>query len=227
MLRGGGLAALTALAALILAPAASAQYPPSPPGMGGGGEPGGAEPAAEIEARGNAFTGGLEFFPDDVSVAVGELVRWRNTDQFVPHTATEDHFLWRETGTYGEPSPYVGFGPGETRDRSFEAGAFSYFCEVHPEDMHGVVRVPVSLRQARGARLKATWETEELPEDEVFDVQRREGKKWQTVLDGTRKSSKTFASEEGKAEQFRARLRFADEEKGASGWSPTAKLKVK
>lgn len=202
-----------------------AQYPPNPPGMGGGGE-GSAEPAAEVEARGDAVDGNLGFVPNDVSVEVGDLVRWRNVDDIAPHTATEQHFLWRLTGDYGIP-PFTGFGPGETRERNFEAGTFNYFCEVHgAESMSGVVRVPVELRQARGERVKAKWGTEELPEGQVFDVQRRKGEKWQTVLKGTRALKETFDSKVGKTEQFRARLREAADRSAASDWSPPAKLKV-
>src|SRR4051794_4927278 len=90
-------------------------------------------PAAEVDANGNAVVpGSLGFDPVEVSVKVGEIVRWTNTDSSVPHTATEDHGLWRLSGTYGSPGPFQGFGPGESVERRFEAGTHHYYCEVHP-----------------------------------------------------------------------------------------------
>src|SRR5438270_13416906 len=104
------------------------------------------QPAADVKAEGNAFTGGLKFDPPKVSVKVGQIVRWTNTDKFVPHTATEDHGLWDLAGTYGmTPANPAGFGPGETRTRVFEAGTEHYYCRVHPQPMHGVVPAPVAL----------------------------------------------------------------------------------
>src|SRR5207237_3176522 len=98
------------------------------------------QPAADVKAEGNAFTGGLKFDPPKVSVKVGQIVRWTNTDKFVPHTATEDHGLWDLAGTYGmTPANPAGFGPGETRTRVFEAGTEHYYCRVHPQPLHRVV----------------------------------------------------------------------------------------
>jgi plastocyanin len=76
-------------ACLALASAAFAQYPPAPPAPA---QPEG-QPAASVNANGNAFTGGLSFTPFSVTVPVGGVVRWTNTDMLVPHTATEDHGL--------------------------------------------------------------------------------------------------------------------------------------
>lgn len=124
-----GVAAIAIGALMALAPSASA-----------------AAPAATVNAEGNVFTGGLQFDPASVSVHVGDTVRWVNTDRIVPHTATEDHGLWDLSGSYGAtPANPPGFGPGETRDRVFEAGTEHYYCKVHPQQMHGVVAVPVEL----------------------------------------------------------------------------------
>src|SRR6059058_3132731 len=100
------------------------------------GAAGDAKPAAEVNAEGNAFTGGLKFDPAKVGVKVGQVVRWTNTDFLVPHTATEDHGLWDLGGTYGgTPANPSGFGPGESRSRVFEAGTQNYYCRVHPKQM--------------------------------------------------------------------------------------------
>jgi plastocyanin len=109
-----------------------------------------AAPAAaatkDIGANGNIFTGGLSFTPTEVTVAVGDVVRWRNTDFLVPHTATENHKLWDLGGSYGAtPLSPPGFGPGTTVSRPFEAGSQSYYCVVHPQPMKGRIDVPVTL----------------------------------------------------------------------------------
>src|SRR3954463_9732493 len=104
----------------LAAPAAQAQYGYGPPsGSSGSGSGAAAEqgqPAADVKAEGNPFSGGLAFDPPNVAVKVGEIVRWTNTDQAVPHTATENHGLWDLAGTYGnEAIAPTGFGPGESR----------------------------------------------------------------------------------------------------------------
>jgi plastocyanin len=214
-------------------------------------------PAASINAEGNVFTGGLRFNPDSARVKVGDLVRWTNTDFLVPHTATEDHGLWNLTGTYGAtPATPPGFAPGETRERRFAAGTWSYFCEVHPTQMHGTIVVPVDLssrpagkhkkkrkgkrhgRLAGAAKKKrkrgklfeivAVWGAEDLPRGQVFDVQARQGSgDWKTVLDGTRDQRGTFpGGPRGTSWTFRARVRRDGEASRASGYSPDATITV-
>src|SRR3954453_15844308 len=109
-----------------------------------------APPAVTIKAEGNAFTGGLQFDPATGTVRVGDTVQWMNTDAVVPHTATEDHGLWDLDGTYGAtPANPPGFGPGETRERVFEAGTHNYFCRVHPTQMRGTIAVAPTLAVQR------------------------------------------------------------------------------
>lgn len=177
----------------------------------------------EVGANGNVFTGGLSFTPAEISGRVGDVVAWTNTDPLVPHTATEDHGLWEETGTYGQtPANPPGFGPGERRERTFEAGTFNYFCEVHPDDMRGVVRVkPIVKRIGRAnKRLRVTWAPGPPADGQVFDVERRKKGEWRTVREGTTASKDTFAGKHG---SFRARLRLAADASAASDWSPPGK----
>src|SRR3954471_18737538 len=104
----------------------------------------------EVGANGNVFTGGLSFTPARLTLAGGDTVRWRNTDNIVPHTATEDHGLWDLTGSYGStPANPPGFGPGEIRERVFEAGTHAYFCRVHPTQMRGTIAVAPTLAVQR------------------------------------------------------------------------------
>ena len=85
---------------------------------------------ATIELRAAAFE------PENVTVAAGAAVRWSNIDGF-------DH-----TVTAGAPdAPAEGvfrseLAAGDTFQRTFdEAGAFPYFCEIHPVNMTGTVTV--------------------------------------------------------------------------------------
>jgi len=210
---------LTALLVGVFAVSGHAQYEPPPEES---------DPDAEVNANGNAFVpGSLNFDPAMVRVPVGGVVRWTNTDQFVPHTSTEDHGLWRLSGSYGSPGPYQGYGPGESVERPFEAGTHHYYCEVHPEDMRAVVEVPVTLKQARGHRARAIWSPTAAAEGLVFDVQRRRtGRAWRTLADGTTARKKTFDLRRGaKRWRVRARLRSADDEAKATDWSPVASIR--
>lgn len=216
-MRGVG-AVLGLLATLALAGAARAGYPGD-----GGGTPEGGGAAAHVDADGNAFTGGLRFDPAQVSVAVGDVVAWTNTDPLVPHTATEDHGLWALTGSYGgTPFNPPGFAPGETRQRAFEAGTFNYYCEVHPVEMRGVVRAAPTVKRLgtqRAPRLRVIWSPGPPADGQVFDVERKRHGHWKTVREGTTDRKGGFAGGHGK---FRTRLRLADDPTAASGWSPVA-----
>jgi plastocyanin len=210
-----------------------------------------APPAATVKAEGNAFTGGLQFDPASVTVRVGDTVQWVNTDRVVPHTATEDHGLWDLAGTYGQtPANPPGFGPGETRERVFEAGTAHYYCKVHPQQMHGVVAVPVELSEgglvtaARSTRRRhrtghhrrttartsfrtvtAAWASGPPQQGLVFDVQRRlGGGPWQSWQTGTGAASGTFRAQQGETWSVRARLRRASDPSAATDFSPTASI---
>jgi plastocyanin len=231
-----------AAACLALVPAVSAQYPPAPPTPA----PPGGQPAASVNANGNAFTGGLSFTPASVTVAVGGVVRWTNTDVLVPHTATEDHGLWDLGGSYGQtPANPPGFAPGASVQRAFEAGTAHYYCRVHPVQMHGVVAVPVSLAldkqvvtrhvRGRGHRRRrtirravytvvATWATQQPAPGEVFDVQVARGSgAFQPLLTATTQTTaRVPAVGRGTVTHVRARLRRAADAAAATDWSPDA-----
>ncbi|HVE67479.1 MAG TPA: plastocyanin/azurin family copper-binding protein, partial [Solirubrobacteraceae bacterium] len=116
------------------------------------GSAGAQEPApVEVRAQGNPFydSANLRFSPAAVTAAVGQTVRWTNTDTTVPHTATEDHDLWDLGGSYGAtPANPPGMAPGTSVGRRFEAGVHRYHCRIHAS-MNGVVSVPVLLATAR------------------------------------------------------------------------------
>ena len=216
-------------AALAGAPAASGQ--------------GGSEPAASVNANGNAFSGGLSFTPADVTVPLGGVVRWTNTDFLVPHTSTEDHGLWDLTGDYGPPGGPYGYAPGESVERPFEAGTHKYFCRVHPEDLRGSVAVAPEVllirrrerrRTRRGRRrvvvlerISARWAVLPPPEGLAFDVERRKnGGAWLGFREGTRAILGNFRSSNRRRDtwEIRARLRKADDASSATEWSPVASV---
>jgi plastocyanin len=187
------------------------------------------EPAAEVDANGNAFVpGSLGFDPVKVRVPVGGVVRWTNTDQTVPHTSTEDHGLWRLSGSYGAPGPFQGYGPGESVERPFEAGTHHYYCEVHPEDMRAVVEVPVTLRKKPGRpRATAVW-SESAPDEGLgFEVQRRRnGGPWRTLFATTTEQRKSFRlGPSGTRWRVRARLHDHHEPDKATDWSPVVSIR--
>jgi plastocyanin len=68
--------------------------------------------------------------PDPVTIEAGGKVIWQNMDA-EPHTATADDGSFN-TGDLEE---------GKLKSESFkEPGAYTYFCEIHP-DMKGTVEV--------------------------------------------------------------------------------------
>jgi plastocyanin len=188
------------------------------------------KPAAEVDAAGNPFSGGLKFDPKVVTVKVGQAVRWTNTDAFVPHTATENHHLWNLTGDYGIPGA-MGFGPGEQRQRTFEAGTERYFCEVHPDAMRAVVRVPVTIAVTKvlggGRSVALTWAPAAAGKNRVFDVQVKRGSGgWKSFRTGTTKPSGKIARQGTKILiSVRARLRGL-KPAAATDWSPVASVKA-
>jgi plastocyanin len=187
----------------------------------------------DVDAAGDPFTPGtLAFKPSSVRVAVGDFVKWTNTDDVVPHTATEDHGLWDLTGTYGIPGNY-GFGPGESRQRKFEAGTQHYYCKVHPTQMRGVVRVPVraSVKKLPDGkrRIAMRWAPAKPAAGQVFDVQLKRGVagKWRKFRQGTRDPAGGRKTSGDKIKwSIRARLRSASDKSKATGWSPVATVKA-
>jgi plastocyanin len=228
MARRAGIVAALAGGLLALPGLAAAGYygpypPPPPPPEGGGG-------GTQVEARGNPFSGGLGFAPARLRVAVGTVVRWTNTDDLVPHTATEENGIFDLGGDYGPPG-MTGFGPGQSVSYRLPAGRFSYLCRIHAQ-MTGVVAAPVklSLLRARGRgdaaarRVRVVWARRRLPAGQAFDVQRRVGAgTWRTVRRGTRSLQGEFAAAAGRPNGFRARVRLTGAG-GASGYSPPVRV---
>ena len=89
-----------------------------------GGDP--AEPAIEVEI----FK--FQFVPQEITVNIGDTVRWTNKEK------RQYHSVWFEQS--GDPEPEYFF-PGESYVRLFDkAGSFPYHCGPHPK-MTGTVHV--------------------------------------------------------------------------------------
>jgi plastocyanin len=70
------------------------------------------------------------FAPEDIAVAVGSTVTWKNSDNFTHSVRLLDS---------GEVRIMK---PGESVSLRFDrAGLFPYDCSLHPKDMHGSVLV--------------------------------------------------------------------------------------
>jgi plastocyanin len=92
--------------------------------------------AGQLKAQESALviTQKFQFQPKEITVKVGDKVRWEN------HEKRQYHSVWFKAS--GEPSqPY--FFPGESVERVFDkAGVFPYVCEPHEKDgMTGTVIV--------------------------------------------------------------------------------------
>lgn len=74
----------------------------------------------------------FKFIPQEVTVNVGESVRWTNSEK------RQYHSVWFEQA--GDPEPPYLF-PGDVTERAFgQPGTYPYRCGPHPE-MTGVVHV--------------------------------------------------------------------------------------
>lgn len=64
---------------------------------------------------------GMKFVPDDLEIAVGDTVIWKNED-IVPHTVT-DKSVWN-SGTLLSDKNY--------KFKFKRSGSYSYSCQFHP-----------------------------------------------------------------------------------------------
>ncbi|MCB1758183.1 MAG: cupredoxin domain-containing protein [Gammaproteobacteria bacterium] len=83
-------------------------------------------PAAEVEIYKFAF------IPQEITVKVGDTVRWSNKEK------RQYHSVWFKQA--GDPEPDYFF-PGESFSKTFtQPGSFPYRCGPHPQ-MTGIVHV--------------------------------------------------------------------------------------
>jgi plastocyanin len=104
------------------APGSPSPVPSGPP------ESGGTVTTVTIP-MGAAALGNRAFIPDAIKVAVGDTVKWINTD-VVAHTSTADAAAWN-SGTLA---------PGQQFSTTLSVpGTFAYHCAIHPGMVGSVV----------------------------------------------------------------------------------------
>ena len=150
------------------------------------------------------------FDPSNVTVALGEDVRWTNMDT-IGHTSTQSAgvALWN-SGTLGA---------GDTFSVTLTAaGTYPYHCNIHVV-MTGRVRVAPGVSVQSNGKIKVVVASEAAADGFVIDVQRRDGNgDWQLWKDGITNRTVRFSPPTGGDYAFRARLRR--ESGGSSKWSP-------
>ncbi len=93
------------------------------------------------EGTTDVFMQGIAFVPKEVTIKVGERVRWTNRESFpIVHTTTSGD---PSDGNAGDLWDSGNLSPGESFVRQFdEAGEFEYFCIPH-QNMQAMRRAKV------------------------------------------------------------------------------------
>ncbi len=88
----------------------------------------------EDDSLHKVFIRGNAFIPQDLTVSVGQTVRWTNRDG-VSHTVTENNGVFK-SGTIPDTEQF---------EQVFNTpGAFAYHCEFHPTMVATVTVIPES-----------------------------------------------------------------------------------
>lgn len=85
----------------------------------------------------------MAFIPTSLTIAVGEMVTWRNTGRAMVHTATADPSLVRNTSNVALPdgaAPWSSdsIGPGQSWSYTFEVPGEHRYCCL-PHELAGMV----------------------------------------------------------------------------------------
>lgn len=119
------------LGVLISMMLAGTSCPPQGNGENGSGENGNGENGGDSEVT-TVDMRDVEFMPANVTITVGQTVRWINQDP-VPHTTTSGNPGDADAGALWDSGLLT---PGATYEFTFnDTGVFTYFCEVHPTIM--------------------------------------------------------------------------------------------
>ncbi len=87
--------------------------------------------AAQVSEVSEVSIESFLFGPADLTVSVGDTIRWTNNEAGIPHDTTADDGLW-ESATLR---------PGDQFEFTFnEPGTYTYFCSIHP-DMRATITV--------------------------------------------------------------------------------------
>ena len=124
------------------------------------------DPVTNVAISDNAFT------TNDVTIALGGSVRWSRA------SGTGNHNVYQVNGIFTSGAPTTG-----TIEyvRTFSAGTFNYWCQVHTTAMQGVVRVKPKVGAApTGLPFTVTWASAITNTGTLFDVQYKIGSgSWQ------------------------------------------------
>jgi plastocyanin len=161
------------------------------------------------------------FTPDSVSEKVGGVVHWARAGTGDLHNVREDNLIFRS----GDPTDgRIDY------SRSFSAGSFHYYCEVHGSasgGMDGVVKVKPKVSAApEGNPFTVAWANDGTNTGSAFDVQFKVGSgDWRSWKTNTSSASGVFGNngnpvrvDAGTKYSFRARSQKTDGDE--SGWSP-------
>jgi plastocyanin len=160
----------------------------------------------------------LTFTPAMVTVAVGDDVHWTRPGAGYPHNIVEEHGIFRNGDPQSTPFMYT---------RTFSAGTFRYFCEVHVgSGMIGFVKVPVTITSGPPGRLfTVRWALSGTDTGSSWDVQFRIGsgnwRAWKNDVTSLKglfgKNDRPVHVKKGRKYSLRVRSR---EGSAASRWSP-------
>jgi plastocyanin len=165
-------------------------------------------------AGGTTVNLGNNFFdPDNVLLsAPGQQVTWEWPNNSNFHNVRQDKKLFYS----GDATTNA----NASFTRTFSAGTFHYYCEVHAPSMDGLVRVKPSIDKApSGDNFTVIWATSGSNTGNVFDVQYKVGTgDWTTWKTDTSQDSDVFGDggdpvnvQAGTKYTFRARSQKNDD----------------
>jgi plastocyanin len=165
------------------------------------------------------------FVPDvEPDVHEGEIVHWEWEGTSEGHNVREDGRIFRS----GPPTSI----DGTIYERTFSAGTFHYFCELHGSrfgGMAGLVRVEMGQGITPGGYPTLIWASEDSNTGRAFDVQFRiQDGPWRPWLRDTTRVQAAFGINDrpvhwNPAKEYRFRTRSqkrVDTPKRVSRWSP-------
>lgn len=177
-----------------------------------------------IAMTGDPITGSLSFRQDVIDIQAGDVVRFANRNASSAHEPAERNGMW-------------GFSvaPGQSAERTMEAGTHLIVCRLHPDFMTAAIQVAprtaltrrVIRKRDRRGRLRSrrvvrtahvTWAVAPPAAGRSFDVERRrQGARWTSLRSATADLSASFPDRPGDAWQVRVRMRDGN---ATTGWSP-------
>ena len=163
--------------------------------------------SVSITVQNMSFIGGTR------TVAQGTLVSWVFKEG--PHTTTSRQRFWDSPRMSSEAFSFV----------FTSAGAYAYFCRVHPIEMTGTITVPVRATTITGGK-RVQWSSVG-SSSRSYDVQVKKpgSTRWVAFRTNTKALFKSFRPAKKGRYFFRARTHNLSNGK-TSGWSPAKAVRV-